>query len=105
MIDGKWISTQYDLKAVECDSPDVTGFICCIERKLYKPVERYPDSKVRGANMGPISGRQDPGGPHVGPVNFAIRVCISSTICMIKFHNYMFSVFVSARVHLFTLQA
>ena len=30
-----------------------------------------PDSKVRGANMGPIWGRQDPGGPHVGPMNFA----------------------------------
>ena len=26
-----------------------------------------PDSKVHGANMGPIWGRQDPGGPHVGP--------------------------------------
>ena len=24
----------------------------------------YPDSKVHGANMGPIWGRQDPGGPH-----------------------------------------
>ena len=32
----------------------------------------YPDSKVHGANMGPIWGRQDPGGPHVGPMNFAI---------------------------------
>ena len=31
-----------------------------------------PDSKVRGANMGPIRGRQDPGGPYVGPMNFAI---------------------------------
>ena len=31
-----------------------------------------PDSKVHGANMGPIWGRQDPGGPHVGLVNFAI---------------------------------
>ena len=30
------------------------------------------DSKVHGANMGPIWGRQDPGGPHVGPVNFVI---------------------------------
>ena len=29
-----------------------------------------PDSKVHGANMGPIWGRQDPGGPHVGPMNF-----------------------------------
>ena len=31
-----------------------------------------PDSKVRGTNMGPIWGRQDPGGPHVGPMNIAI---------------------------------
>ena len=31
-----------------------------------------PDSKVHGANMGPIWGRQDPGGSHVGPMNFAI---------------------------------
>ena len=36
--------------------------------------ETYPDSKVHGANMGPIWGRQDPGGPHVGPMNFAIWV-------------------------------
>ena len=34
----------------------------------------YPDIKVHGANMGPIWGRQDPGGPHVGPMNFAIWV-------------------------------
>ena len=31
-----------------------------------------PDSKVHGANMGPIWVRQVPGGPHVGPMNFAI---------------------------------
>ena len=31
-----------------------------------------PDSKVYGANMGPIWGRQDPGGAHVGPMNFDI---------------------------------
>ena len=36
--------------------------------------EVFPDSKVHGANMGPIWGRQDPGGPHVGPMNFAIWV-------------------------------
>ena len=34
----------------------------------------FPDSKVHGANMGPIWGRQDPGGPHIGPMNFAIWV-------------------------------
>ena len=34
----------------------------------------YPDSKFHGANMGPIWGQQDPGRPHVGPMNFAIWV-------------------------------
>ena len=38
------------------------------------------DSKAREANMGPIWGRQDPGGPHVGPMNFAIWDDM--------FHNY-----------------
>ena len=33
-----------------------------------------PDSKVHGAKIGPIWGRQDPGGPQVGPMNFAIWV-------------------------------
>ena len=31
-----------------------------------------PERKVHGAHMGPTWGREDPGGPHVGPVNFAI---------------------------------
>ena len=31
-----------------------------------------PDGKVHGANMGPIWGRQDPGGPHVCLMNSAI---------------------------------
>ena len=31
-----------------------------------------PDSKFHEANTGPIWGQQDPGGPHVGPMNFAI---------------------------------
>ena len=34
--------------------------------------EQTPDSKVHGANMGPVWDRQDPGGRHVGPMNFAI---------------------------------
>ena len=28
-----------------------------------------PGSKVHGTNMGPTWGRQDPGGPHVGPMS------------------------------------
>ena len=31
-----------------------------------------PDSKIHGPYMGPIWGRQDPGGSHVGPMDFAI---------------------------------
>ena len=36
----------------------------------------FPDSKVHGGNMGPIWGRQDPGGPHIGPMNFAIWIML-----------------------------
>ena len=42
----------------------------------------YLDSKVHGANMGPIWGRQDPGGPHVGPMNFAIWVYSFVKLCV-----------------------
>ena len=35
-------------------------------------VDVIPDSKLPGANVGPIWGWQDPGGPHVGPMNLAI---------------------------------
>ena len=41
-------------------------------KKIY--LKMSPDSKVHEANMGPIWGRQDPGGPQVGPMNFAIWV-------------------------------
>ena len=45
---------------------------------LSRPLQRnYPDSKIHGANMGPIWGRQELGGPHVGPMNFAIWVYTS----------------------------
>ena len=40
-----------------------------------------PDSMVHGANMGPIWGRQDPGRPHVGPMNFAIWELHNGGIC------------------------
>ena len=35
---------------------------------------KYPNSKIHGANMGPVWGRHDPGGSHVGPMNFGIWV-------------------------------
>ena len=39
---------------------------------IWKVDQHFPDNKVHGANVGPIWGRQDPGGPHVGPMNLAI---------------------------------
>ena len=36
------------------------------------PLSTTHDSKVYGANMRPIWGRQDPGGFHVGPMNLVI---------------------------------
>ena len=39
----------------------------------------FPGSKVRGVTMGPIWDQQDPGGPHVGPMNFVIWDVIVST--------------------------
>ena len=44
------------------------------QQQIQVPMVGSPDSKVDGVNMGPIWGRQDPGGPHVGPMNFAIWV-------------------------------
>ena len=53
----------------------------------------YPDSKVHVLNMGHTRGRQDPGGPHVGPMNLAIWVGTSAFISIIstslKFMRYL----------------
>ena len=37
-----------------------------------RKMKAAPDSKVHVANMGPIWGRKDPSGLHVGPMKFAI---------------------------------
>ena len=43
--------------------------------KLFMGCSRiFPDSQVHGVNMGPIWGREDPGGAHVDPMNLAIWV-------------------------------
>ena len=52
---------------------------CANQRTCIAGISRtsIPDSKVHGANMGPIWGRQDPGGPHIDPMNLAIRNIIN----------------------------
>ena len=43
------------------------------DRRQSQPMKHGPDSKVHGANMGPTWVLSDPDGPHVGPLNLAIR--------------------------------
>ena len=51
----------------------VAGGLRCHNTRCFVAKQRgYPDSKVHGANMAPIWGQQDPGGPHVGLMNLAI---------------------------------
>ena len=53
--------------------------------------QTFPDSKVHGANMGPIWGWQDPGGPHVGPMNFAIWVFLQFEIFVEPVTKFFFN--------------
>ena len=46
-----------------------------------------PVSKVHGANMGPIWGRKDPGGPHVVPINFLSGKFRSVCITLFGYSN------------------
>ena len=48
-------------------------------------VAKASDSKVHGANMGPIWARQDPGGPHVGSMNFVIWDNIFLTDVLVRY--------------------
>ena len=50
------------------------------DQKRSPLIDIYPDSKVHGANMAPIWGGEDPGRPHDGPMNLAIRVDININI-------------------------
>ena len=50
------------------------------DRQSTPQLLNYRDSKVQGANMWPIWGRQGPGGPHVGPMNFATWVAVLSLV-------------------------
>ena len=75
----------------------------------------YPDSKGHGAHLGPTRGWQDPGGPHVGPMNLSIRVHIlrghiiqlgflKHAICITSLLNHSFVIACSLKLdHCFML--
>ena len=56
------------------DHPPISILSMMVLFNIYHFGQAHPDSKVHGANLGPTCGRQDPGGPHVGHMNLAIRV-------------------------------
>ena len=58
-------------------------------RKRWTDGKAYLDSNVHGANIGPIWDRQDPGGPHVGPMNLIIRVGLSPSPTDIHIMTYI----------------
>ena len=51
---------------------NISAYLTWIQLNWTCNQRNHPHGKVPGANMGPIWGQQDPGGPHVGPRNFAI---------------------------------
>ena len=60
-------------------SPSKSQWCVCVhpeakEIRLLRSDAIFPNGKVHEANRGPIWGRQDPGGPLVGSMNYAIWV-------------------------------
>ena len=49
----------------------------------------FPDSKVHAANMGPIWVLSAPDGPHVGPMNLALRVYIKTSAILLLLYRYL----------------
>ena len=49
-----------------------------------------PDNKVHVVYMGPTWGRQDPGGPHVGPMNLAIGGAVIHTQTHTQTYIYIY---------------
>ena len=70
---NNWFYTYtYRASAIAC--PFVAKSWGKLHDTLLTPASKQhtPESNVHGANMGPIWDRQDPGGSHVGPMNFGI---------------------------------
>ena len=76
---NRWLRPR---KTIACNHPPMSQLQRCplcsrgINSTMLKTgtvfEQEYPNSKVQGANMGPIWGRQGPDVPHVGSMKFAI---------------------------------
>ena len=78
-----WLRTPEGINEMACSrlaKPDNNTMVSQVNNisagdtleEMSKVAQIYPDSKVHRAKMRPTWGRQAPGGPHVGPMNFAI---------------------------------
>ena len=86
MLTDAWISPPLSQVGTQAPEMEPSSLISCAIRdksivSLYNcdvlVFRRVGNNKVHGANMGPIWGRQDPGGPHGGSMNFATLVVAS----------------------------
>ena len=66
---GKWYMPSIFVDVISHSCANWTGGIALLYSR-----GGYPDSKVHGAYMGPIWVMSAPDGPHLGPMNFTIRV-------------------------------
>ena len=78
-MDKKYLENQGQWSPSSIPVERILGCMFAANSALQAQGSDDPDSKIHGANMGPIWGRQDPGGPHVGPMNFAIWGVIART--------------------------
>ena len=53
-------------------SAHANNMVANMQATIDRVASKYPDSKVHEAYIGPTWGRQDPGGPHFGPMNLAV---------------------------------
>ena len=76
---------KYNVQAItrqNCNAVQILTLICVTKLPWVVTLQNCLESKVHGANMGPtwVLSAQD--GPHVGPMNFAIRVVICQMYAM-----------------------
>ena len=72
------IKSRYICMALHHVLPKALGFTITTPHRFNKV--NFPDGKIHQANMGPTLVLSAPGGPHVGPMNLAVRACWWNTM-------------------------
>ena len=75
----------------------------CASQDVLRPetpcscLHNHLDNKAHGTNLGPVWGRQDPGGPLVGSMSFAVWTGIT-TLCYCKKYSHRFPITLRPRI-------